>query len=109
MPGLPGQAPGLTGTEIATRTEFTVEAAGPAKASDAVGAVDSDLVRRLELGQITQAQYLDAKAEEAVAHLVGHFPTEQIEMIRSALRDQLSDDPVCLRLFRQVAAEHDKR
>lgn len=108
-PGLPSQATGVIGTENTTRAEFAVEVASPPRASDAVGAVDSDLVRRLELGQITREQYLDIKAEEAVAHLVGQCPTEQIELIRTALRDQLCDDPVCLRLFQQVAAEHDKR
>ncbi len=72
-------------------------------------AVDADLIRRIELGQLTHEQYLDEKSKRAVAHLVGHLPTDEIEVIRATLRDQLRDDPVFARLLQQVTAQHGQR
>jgi ribosomal protein L16 Arg81 hydroxylase len=67
--------------------------------------VGSELLNRLEAGQVTQEQYLDLKAEQAVAHLVGQLPAEQVELIRATLRDQLSNDPLFERLVRQVVTQ----
>ena len=107
--GVPNQALGIGGTELAPKAEFKIDAATKTTSSSAIASVDGDLMRQLELGQVTQEQYLDKKAEAAVAHLVGHLPTDQIETIRATLRDQLSDDPVFLRLLRQVTAQHGQR
>ncbi len=107
--GLPSQASSIGGTELTAKTEFTVDVAKEAASSTPVAAVDSNLMHQLALGQVTQEQYLDMKAEQAVAHLVGRLPTDQIELIRATLRDQLSDDPMFARLLRQVTSEHGQR
>jgi hypothetical protein len=107
--GLPGLVSGVGNSEPPARSEFAIDATGGASSSSAVGAVNSDLLHRLEAGQVNQEQYLDAKAEQAVAHLVGHLPVEQVELIRATLRDQLSSDPVFQRLMRQVTAPSGQR
>lgn len=102
--GLPSSVSSVGNSEPPARSEFAIDAAGRASSSSAVGGVDSDLLHRLEAGQVNQEQYLDIKAEQAVAHLVGHLPAEQVELIRATLRDQLSNDPLFQRLVRQVTA-----
>lgn len=102
--GLPGPIASVSNSEPPTRSEFSIDGtSGPSPGAE-VASVDSELLRRLELGQVSQEQYLDIKAEQAVAHLVGRLPIEQVEIIRATLRDQLSSDPFLQRLIRQVTA-----
>ena len=107
--GLPGSVTRIGNSEPPARSEFTIDAAGRTSSSSAVGAVDSDLLQRLESGQVNQEQYLDIKAEQAVAHLVGQIPVEQVDLIRATLRDQLSSDPLFQRLVRQVTTPFGQR
>ena len=102
--GLPGSVSSVGSSEPPARSEFAIDVTNGASPSSAVGTVESDLLHRLEAGQVNQEQYLDIKAEQAVAHLVGHLPVEQVELIRATLRDQLSSDPLFQRLVRQVTA-----
>jgi hypothetical protein len=107
--GLPGPISSVGNSEPPARSEFTIDVTSRASPSSAVEAVDSPLLHRLQAGQVSQEQYLDIKAEQAVAHLVGHLPMEQVELIRATLRDQLSSDPLFERLVRQVTAPFGQR
>ena len=107
--GLPGSISSVGNSEPPARSEFTIDATSRASTSSAVEAVDSNLLHRLQAGQVNQEQYLDIKADQAVAHLVGHLPVEQVELIRATLRDQLSSDPLFERLVRQVTAPSGQR
>jgi len=107
--GLPGSVASVGNAEPPGRSEFAIDAPSGASSSAAVGSVESDLLHRLEAGQVNQEQYLDIKAEQAVAHLVGHLPVEQVELIRATLRDQLSSDPLFQRLVRQVTTPFEQR
>jgi hypothetical protein len=107
--GLPGSVSSVGNSEPPARSEFAINAPSGASPSSAVEAVDSGLLHHLEAGQVNQEQYLDIKAEQAVAHLVGHLPVEQVDLIRATLRDQLSNDPLFQRLVRQVTAPFGQR
>ncbi len=102
IPGITGPVASIGHSEPPARTEFSVDAPGKASPNVEVTPVGSDLLDRLQAGQVTQEQYLDIKAEQAVAHLVGQLPAEQVDLIRATLRDQLSTDPLFERLVRQV-------
>ncbi len=103
-PGLSSRVSSVGNSEPPARSEFSVDATNQASQSPEVEPVASDLLRRLEAGQVSQEQYLDLKSEQAVAHLVGRLPAEQVELIRATLRDQLSSDPYLQRLVRQAVA-----
>ena len=64
--------------------------------------VSSSLAEKVQNGELRYEQYLDAKAELAVAHLAGQLPVEQKESIRVAIRDQLEHDPLLARLGQQA-------
>jgi hypothetical protein len=109
IPGVSGPAASISNSERPAKAEFHIESPGGLSPTAKVSSVSSDLLDRVEAGQITQQQYLDIKSEQAVAHLVGHLPTEQIELIRATLRDQLSNDPLFERLVRQALAPTGQR
>jgi proline dehydrogenase len=100
--GMPAPAASIGNSEPPARSEFGIESVSKAAPGAEVSPVDSELLRRLESGQVSQEQYLDIKAEQAVSHLVGRLPAEKLELIRATLRDQLSNDPLFQRLVRQV-------
>jgi hypothetical protein len=102
--GLPGPVTSVGNSEPPARSEFMVDAASKASPGSEVAPVDSELLKRLQTGQVSQEQYLDIKAEQAVAHLVGRLPVEQVDLIRATLRDQLSCDPFFQRLVQRVTA-----
>ncbi|MBI3205972.1 MAG: hypothetical protein HYZ29_30830 [Myxococcales bacterium] len=96
-PGGLGPAGGVRpGAASPVREAFKVErAAGPEKAAG------TEALSRLERGEISVDQYLDAKVEGAVAHLDGRISGEQLEFVKTALRDQLRTDPVLSELVRR--------
>ncbi len=56
---------------------------------------------RLRAGHIGLDAYLDAKVNEATAHLSG-LPAERVAAIRETLREQLATDPALADLVRTV-------
>jgi restriction endonuclease Mrr len=84
-----------------TSADETTGAAEPGKAS-ALGAPGSESLQQLERGEITRAEYLDVRAEAAVEHLRERLPEEQLEAVRSVIREQLESDPVLVELVRRV-------
>ncbi|MCC6669211.1 MAG: hypothetical protein IT375_36065 [Polyangiaceae bacterium] len=96
-PGGLGPAGGVRPGEASPiREAFKVErTAGPEKAAG------TDALARLERGEIDVEQYLDAKVDGAVAHLDGRIGGEQLEFVKTALREQLRTDPVLTELVRR--------
>jgi hypothetical protein len=81
------------GEAAPVREAFQVERTEKVAATDALG--------RLERGEISVDQYLDAKVGQAVEHLEGRLGSEQMEFVKSALREQLRTDPVLVELVRR--------
>jgi len=66
--------------------------------SEVAGSAPSSLIDRLEHGELSVDQYLDARVEEAVSSLSTRLDSEQLEFVRSALRAELQTDPVLVEL-----------
>lgn len=64
----------------------------------------STLLQRLDAGNINVDEYLDLQVNEAVAHLEGKLPPNQLQFVRESLREQLSEDPVLVELVRRTTA-----
>jgi len=78
---------------------FTVERTAP---SDKTAGADP--LSRLQRGEITREQYLEARVEEAAAPFATRLDPEQFEFMKSVLRDKLDADPVTLDLVRRATA-----
>jgi hypothetical protein len=72
----------------------------PARAAGTVDAPHPAL-ERLRAGEIDVNGYVDAKVQDATAHLAA-LPAVQLEQIRSALRDRLAGDPGLVELVRKA-------
>jgi hypothetical protein len=64
----------------------------------------SPLLQRLDAGAISLDEYLDIQVNEAVAHLEGKLPPNQLQFVRESLREQLREDPVLVELVRRTTA-----
>jgi len=89
----PGGTPGAD-REFKANLETAPTPAAPAAASSAL--------QRLDAGDISVDEYLDLQVNEAVAHLAGKLPSNQLEFVRESLREQLTEDPVLVELVRRT-------
>ena len=98
-PGLPPLALGGVGpaTGPASAEPFRVEAGAPAEPAGR-----SEPLDRLGRGELSLGEYLEARVVEATAHLEGRLTTEQLEFVKSSLRQQLETDPVLVELVRRA-------
>jgi hypothetical protein len=64
--------------------------------------VGSDALQRFDAGELTVDEYLDLQVDQAVAHLEGKLPAEQLDFVRASLRTQLTEDPVLAELVRRT-------
>jgi hypothetical protein len=71
-------------------------------APSAIGASDTGLLSQLEQGQITREQYLDRRIDEAVSPFASRLSPDQLEHVRSTLREQLQIDPAIVDLIRRA-------
>jgi len=62
----------------------------------------SESSARLERGELTVDEYLDAVVNDAVTLVRDKVPPNQIEWLRGMLRDQLTSDPVVRERVRQA-------
>jgi hypothetical protein len=62
----------------------------------------SEMLCRLQRGEITLGEYLDHRAEEAVEHLKGLVDPERLKFIQSMIRDQMTSDPVLIQYLKQA-------
>lgn len=97
-PGGPTGPSGSSGVgpSAPARESFQVQKTGGAERSQA-----ADPLARLERGEITVDQYLDARVGHAVEHLQSKLSVEQLDFVKNSLREQLRTDPVLLELVRR--------
>ena len=91
--GGPGGPKRVSGDTFRIDAEATVERAG-----------GSDALERVHRGELSIDEYLDGRVDEAVQHLVGRLPAEQLDFVRQTLREQLSSDPVLVELVRRTVS-----
>lgn len=89
-PVAPTHAEGASSAGSPTGPFSTAPETAPATASVMPSA--GTALERLHSGQLTLDGYLDAKVDEATAHLQGLGPAA-VGAIRDALREQLATDP----------------
>lgn len=95
----PGGPPGVGGVGGVGKSgeSFRVDKA------DAPGKVEgSDALGQLQRGEINVDQYLDTRVEHAVQHLAGRLSPEQLDFVKSTLREQLATDPVLTELVKRA-------
>lgn len=95
----PGGAPPVGGPAATGKPGESFSVGGPEKVS-AAGA--SDNLGRLQRGEIGLDQYLDASVADATRALEGKLSAEQLDFVKSTLREQLSGDPVLVELVRKA-------
>jgi hypothetical protein len=100
--GKPGGAGGVPGAGVAPAGGAAGESFRVERSADSRGVEGHASLRGLERGEINLDQYLDARADEAVRHLVEKLPAEQLEFVRQSLREQLATDPVLVELVRRT-------
>ncbi|HEX3345949.1 MAG TPA: hypothetical protein VHS09_15300 [Polyangiaceae bacterium] len=79
---------------------FEVNEASPAPQAGAVEAPRTAM-ERLRAGEIDVNGYVQAKVDEATAHLVA-LPPAELEQLKDALRDRLGSDPALVDLVRKA-------
>lgn len=103
-----GVAPGASAPEARpAQTSFEVgEASSAAVSADARPApAGSDAFLALERGELSVAEYLNARVDSAVAPLLGKLSPEQLDFVRSELRAALETDPVLVELVRKTTGD----
>jgi hypothetical protein len=98
-PGGPPGAGGVGGGGGVGKSGGTFSVGKPESVEGASG---SDALGRLQRGEISLDQYLDTRVDSAVQHLEGRLPAEQIDFVKTALREQLAADPVLSELVRRA-------
>jgi hypothetical protein len=65
----------------------------------------SDELARYRSGSLALEEYLDTRADQAVAHLQDIASSEQIETIRGVIREQLTTRPDLVELLKRAGVE----
>ncbi len=65
----------------------------------------AQLLERVQRGEVALDAYLDVRVNDAVGHLEGKLPAEQLEFVREELREQLRNDPVLIELVRRATGQ----
>lgn len=105
VPKGPAGTGGATGTGAvgATGKEFSPK---PVDAAEGVsGAERSEALGKLEKGELSVDEYLDAQVQQATQHLEGRISPEQLEAIQQTLRDEMSSDPVLIELVARTTGK----
>lgn len=66
----------------------------------------SEALRKLRTGEIGLDEYLDLRADAAVAHLTNFLTAMELQTVRETIREELTTDPVLLDLVQRVTG-HD--
>lgn len=100
--GKPPSGPlgGATGSSKASGEGFSVDRGTKTSAAQQVGA-SADL-ERLQAGEISLDDYLQTRADKAVAHLEAVVPPEQLELIKEQLIHQMKQDPTVATLVQRA-------
>lgn len=95
----PGGPPGIGGTSGIGKTGEGFHVEGPKGPASTEG---SDALGRLQRGEISVDEYLDARVQQATDHLKDKLSAEQLDFVRDSLREQLSVDPMLAELVRRA-------
>ena len=99
--GPPGPPAGVSPSEASA-----VEGSASVGASPEVQHVrGSEALGKLERGELNLSQYLDLSVQQAVQHLQGNLPADQLGFVRAELRRQLETDPVLVELVRRTTGQ----
>jgi hypothetical protein len=74
-------------------------------ASSSRGVAGSEALGQLQRGELSLSQYLDVTVQQAVQHLQGKLPSEQLGFVRAELRRQLESDPALQELVRRTTGQ----
>jgi len=96
-----GIAPSALGgvENVSGPEEFSIQNAEKASDIDAASPLE-----RLRAGEIDVNRYLDARVEQATAHLVNRVDGDKLAFIRSTLRAQLEQDPALADLVQRATS-----
>lgn len=100
-PPVPPGASGPSGPAAPTggpTTSFQVSASSEA-APNALGPLE-----RLERGELSVDEYLEARIDEALVPFQSKLSPEQLDFMRNALRAELETDPVLVEYVRRASA-----
>lgn len=61
-------------------------------------AAPSSLLDRLQQGELSVDQYLEARVDEAVAPIGSGLSSDELEFVKNSLRAELQTDPVLIEL-----------
>jgi hypothetical protein len=104
-PPLPVPEAGAASHVPPTGQSFQIRGTTPSAAAQPV---DTAAVRsaldRLRSGEVDLPGYVSLKVDEATSHLAA-LPPVELEAIRTALREQMADDPGFAELVRTAAGE----
>lgn len=64
----------------------------------------SDLLARLERGELSVDGYVQSRVDDAVRPFEGRLSAEQVQAIREALAQQIEADPVVVELIKRATA-----
>lgn len=70
---------------------------------------ESAELQALRRGEITMDEFLDRKADRAVAGLRERLSAEEAEAVRDAIRAQLEIDPYTVELLRELTGQAPQR
>lgn len=104
-----GPSGGATGPSKASGEGFSLDrpsaaaSAGAASKTEASRAVSATAeLERLQAGEISLDDYLQARANQAVAHLEAVVPAEQLQIIKEQLVHQMKQDPTVASLVQRA-------
>ncbi len=103
--GTPGSVGAPDSALGASKAEFALESPASAVGSQRAESVDGGLLAQVQSGQITREQYLDLRVDDAVKHLSDKLSPENVDVIRTTLREQLSTDPLLIAMARRAVGD----
>jgi len=103
-PGAPAPPPGVDGAgSPGFKERLEGERAEPTNQLSHIEAPSA--LEQLDAGTLSIEEYLDLQVNQAVGHLQGSLPPEQLDFVRESLRSQLQEDPVLIELVRRTTGK----
>ena len=85
------------------------EPAGTEPGAAVAPVTGSEALAQLERGELSLEAYLETQVSRATAHLEGRLSAEQLDFVKSSLREQLATDPVLVELVRRATGGSTER
>jgi hypothetical protein len=96
-----GPAGGASPTPKSGET-FSLERSSSTRTEATTGVGETADLERLQSGEISLDDYLQTRADKAVAHLSSLLPPEQIELVKEQLVNQMKQDPALAALVQRA-------